>query len=84
MIVKDEPPDRSGDSIQQEIERLETAPWRAPRGTKTKVVAWIIIVAFALILLFMIIAIIAAGPRLWGGQVSYSPAAYLLVRCFVS
>ena len=52
-----------GGSLQQEVERLETAPWRAPRGWKTKLVAWIIIISFALTIVAMIIALIAVALR---------------------
>ncbi|MEE9212156.1 MAG: hypothetical protein V3U29_05835 [Phycisphaeraceae bacterium] len=52
-----------GDQIQREVQRLETAPWAAPRGPKTKAVAWVIIVLFGLCVVAMLIAVIAAVLR---------------------
>ena len=47
-----------GDEFQHHVARMEAAPWAAPRGPKTKIVVWVIIIVFALSVLIMLIAII--------------------------
>jgi len=47
-----------GDEFQRHVVRMEAASWSAPRGPKTKIVAWIIIIVFALSTLTMLIALI--------------------------
>lgn len=57
------PPDPSslppGDDLQQEIERLQTEPWRAPRGPKTRFFAWVILFALGLCLLALLAILVA-------------------------
>ena len=40
-----------------------TETWHAPRGKKTKVVAWVIIVLFLACVLAMIVAILSSPSR---------------------
>lgn len=48
-----------GDYFQQEMERLETDPWRAPRGPKTRFFAWVILIVFGACVLGLIAILVA-------------------------